>query len=396
MALMTRVEGLAGIVRSAGSALRMASGRRSALRALVGCGLLLSSVASGVYAQEAAVPAAAHRKVVDSAIQFLKAKADADGGAISRAGGTGVTSLCVAAILANRPEAVKDPSVQSSLKFLESNARSDGGIYAEGSKHRNYETCLAMSAFAKANTDGQYDTLLKGAEAFVKGLQWDQGEGIETDDPRYGGAGYGNHNRPDLSNTSFMIEALQELGRGEDDEAIKKALIFVSRTQNLETAANDTPFAAMVNDGGFYYTPAAGGESQAGKNPDGGLRSYGSMTYAGLKSMLYAGVDKDDPRVKAAMDFISKHYTLEQNPGMGAAGLYYYYHTFAKALNAAEVDQLVDAEGKSHNWRKDLFTTLSKVQSADGSWVNRENERWLEGDRALVTGYALLALQYCK
>ena len=30
------------------------------------------------------------------------------------------------------------------------------------------------------------------------------------------------------------------------------------------------------------------------------LRSYGSMTYAGLKSMIFAGVGPDDPRVKAA------------------------------------------------------------------------------------------------
>ena len=56
------------------------------------------------------------------------------------------------------------------------------------------------------------------------------------------------------------------------------------------------------------------------------------MTYAGLKSMLYAGVGKDDPRVKGAVSWIRKHYDLDTNPGLDGQGLYYYYHVFAKAL----------------------------------------------------------------
>jgi squalene-hopene/tetraprenyl-beta-curcumene cyclase len=336
------------------------------------------------------------QQVVGRSIDYLRSRAAEEQGSLSSKGGTGITSLCVAAVLAHRPSAVNDPAIKESLAFLEKNVRPDGGIYSEGSTHRNYETCLAIAAFVKANKTGQYNETLKRAEDFVKGIQWDQGEGIETDDPSYGGAGYGSHKRPDLSNTAFMIDALHDLGRGADDEAIQKALIFVSRTQNLESPANDTVHAAKENDGGFYYTPAAGGESQAGKTPSGGLRSYGSMTYAGLKSMLYAGVDKDDPRVKAAMDFIEKTYTLEQNPGMGAAGLYYYYHTFAKSLSAAEVDVLTDATGTEHNWRAELFNLLASKQADDGSFVNEENPRWMEGDRALVTGYALLALAYCQ
>jgi hypothetical protein len=335
-------------------------------------------------------------QVVGKSIEYLKSRAADEGGSLSGQNGTGVTSLCVSAILVHRPTAVNDPAVEKLLAFLEKNIRPDGGIYAEGSTHQNYETCLAMTAFKNANASGRYTGVLEKAEGFVKGIQWDQGEGIETDDTSYGGAGYGSHKRPDLSNTAFLIDALKELGRDENDEAIKKALIFVSRTQNLETAANDTVHASKVNDGGFYYTPAAGGESQAGVNPDGGLRSYASMTYAGLKSMLYAGVKKDDPRVQAAMEFISKNYSVEQNPGMGAAGLFYYYHTFAKALHASEVDMLTDASGAAHNWRADLFARLAETQAEDGSWVNEENPRWMEGDRALVTGYALLALSFCK
>jgi squalene-hopene/tetraprenyl-beta-curcumene cyclase len=191
------------------------------------------------------------------------------------------------------------------------------------------------------------------------------------------------------------LDALHAVGRGEDDPAVKKALEFVSRCQNLENEYTTTPFAAKVNDGGFFYTIAAGGQSMAGETADGGLRSYGSMTYAGLKSMIYAGVSRDDPRVKAAYEWIQKHYTLEENPGMGANGLYYYYHTFAKALAAIGDEQIIDGQGKSHDWRAELSQQLIAAQGADGSWVN-STPRWLEGDPNLVTAYSLLALSYCR
>ena len=38
------------------------------------------------------------------------------------------------------------------------------------------------------------------------------------------------------------------------------------------------------------------------------------MTYAGLKSFLYAGIGRTIRRVKAALEWIRKHYTLEENP----------------------------------------------------------------------------------
>ena len=97
--------------------------------------------------------------------------------------------------------------------------------------------------------------------------------------------------------------------------------MFVSRCQNLKSEFNDQAWAGKVNDGGFIYTAANGGSSVAGKAADGGLRSYAGMTYAGLKSMIYAGLTADDPRVKAASAYITKHYTLDENPGLGQRGL---------------------------------------------------------------------------
>jgi squalene-hopene/tetraprenyl-beta-curcumene cyclase len=132
------------------------------------------------------------------------------------------------------------------------------------------------------------------------------------------------------------------------------------------------------------------------KTADGGLRSLGGMTYAGLKSFLYAGVDKEDKRVKAALNWIRKHYTLDENPGMGQAGLYYYYHTFGKAMDALGEDQFADADGKKHDWRKELFEALKKRQRDDGSWINEKDKQFGEASPELATAFAMLALSYTQ
>ncbi len=347
-----------------------------------------------VSARAEGVDAEAYGRAVDRAIHFLQTKGQEPDGSFAGYAGPGITAVVTTGVLRNG-RTPDDPLVAKSLKYLEGFVRPDGGIYAKGTLYRNYETCLAMMCFTEANRDGRYDKIVKGADRFVKGLQWDEGEKHGKDSYNYGGAGYGKHERPDLSNTSFLIDALRAAGNGPEDEAMRKALVFVSRCQNLESPNNTTRFSTKNPDGGFYYTPAAGGKSQAGETPDGGLRSYGSMTYAGLKSMIYAGVGPKDPRVKAAMKWIQTHYTLEANPGMGNQGLYYYYHTFAKALDAAGLERIRDAKGQKHYWRKDLADELIRRQRPDGSWVN-ESPRWLEKNPSLVTGYALLALSYCR
>lgn len=364
---------------------------------LAGLIIFIGAVAQATAAPETAVDAssanAAREKAVAAGIDFLKTSQAADGSYSAQAG-PAVTALVTTAILRNG-RSIDDPQVAKSLKYLEGFVQPNGGICKPESNYKNYETCLAIVCFAAANKDGRYAKLLANAEKFVKGEQWDEGEGNDPANPNYGGAGYGGKKRPDLSNTSFLIDALKAAGRGPEDESIKKALVFVSRCQNLETEHNTTPFPAKNPDGGFYYTAAAGGDSMAGKTENGGLRSYASMTYAGLKSMIYAGLGPDDPRTKAAVSWLKKNYALDSNPGMGPAGLYYYYNTFAKTLDAVGQNEFVDADGNKHNWRQELIAALATRQQPNGSWVN-ETSRWLEGDPNLVTGYALLALSYCN
>jgi len=333
-------------------------------------------------------------QAVQKGIDYLRNKGQAEDGSFSAGVGPGVTAIVTTSVLENGRSAT-DPTVAKSLKYLQGFVQPDGGIYAPNSRLRNYETCLAMVCFRAANSDKKYDEILKNGEKFLKGLQFNEGDGRTPADVSYGGVGYGGSERPDLSNTHFLTDALEAAGATADDEAVKKALIFISRCQNLESAHNTTPFPAKNPDGGFIYTPVGEGQSPAGNTANGGLRSYGSMSYAALKSMIFAGLKADDPRVKAAVDWAKKNYSLTENPGLGEAGLYYYYHLFAKALNAVGEPTLTDANGTVHNWRAELITELAKRQQPDGSWTNKD-KKWMEGDPNLVTGYALLTLSYCR
>ena len=352
-------------------------------------GLLLGANHSLQAAERADVAGA-----ITKASTFLMEQGQEPGGGFSPQVGPAVTALALTALVESGTPA-DHPAVAKGLSYLLSHRQPGGGICRPDSAVANYETSIALMALVACNADGRHDDTIAEARRFISGIQWDEEEGAEAADPAYGGAGYGSHKRPDLSNTAFLIEALKSAGAGADDPAIQRALIFVSRTQNLEGPNNTLPFAAKNPDGGFYYTPANGGESQAGETPTGGLRSYGSMTYAGLKSMIYAGVAKDDPRVVAATDWLKRHYTFAENPGLGNAGRYYYLHTAAKALDALGQETFSDADGNEHRWRDELAAAIIAGQQPDGSWVN-DNPRWLEGDANLVTSYALLALSLCR
>jgi len=356
------------------------------------------AVLSMLTPRSAAAPKADDIKaVVDKAVVFLKTRQKDNGDlAPDPRVGPGVTALAVGALIRNGYGA--DTSVVASgLKFLEGNIKPDGGVYSQGLA--TYTTSLAIVAFKEANVGGKYDKVIANATKYVKSLQY--GEGLDPKDVKVGGAGYGapgGRDRPDLSNTHFLVEALLAAGVAKDDPSIKKAIGFISRSQNLASEYNDQAFATKATEddkGGFVYNPLDQDNEKSDKRtPNGGLRTEGGMTYAGLKSFLYAGVGKDDPRVKAAIAWVRSHYTLTENPGQGQAGLFYYYHTFAKAMDALGEEPFVDAKGVKHDWRQELFDVLKGKQKANGSWAN-ENKAFLENAPELATSFAVLTLSYC-
>ncbi|APZ96495.1 prenyltransferase/squalene oxidase repeat-containing protein [Fuerstiella marisgermanici] len=370
---------------------------RMVLATLLVATLSASAVAQQTNEQKAESTDVKRSQVVDKGLNWLATQEQAEDGTFTAKAGAGITALAVTAALRN-DSTLNDPIVKKGLKALEGFVKPDGGIYGSG-RLKNYETCVAMVCFAEANKDGRFDDILKRAKSFVTGIQYGKANGKNKSDVWYGGVGYSGAERPDLSNTSYLIEALRAAGSEENDDAIQQAIAFVSRCQNLEGHGNDTEFAALVNDGGFYYeiptTKIDPSTSPERFTPEGGIRSYGTMTYAGLKSMIYAGLTKDDPRVAAAVEWIQKQYAVDKNPGMGSAGLYYYFNTFAASLKTAEIETVKDKDGKTHDWRKDLVQELARRQNKDGSWSNR-NERWFEGDKNLATSFALLALSYCN
>lgn len=279
------------------------------------------------------------------------------------------------------------------LKYV----KPDGGIYDE--KLANYNTSVSMMALLVANNPA-YEQILKKARNYVIGLQ----DNLSGDNAVNGGIGYGgSYKHSDLSNTTFALEALHytqflKSDVANDPEAKdlnwQAVTQFISRTQNLP-ATNDQKWASddPANKGGFIYFP---GDSKAGEmkldNGKTALRSYGSMSYAGLLSLVYAQLDKSDPRVKAVIDWLSKNYTLAENPGMGQEGLFYYYQAMAKALSAAGIDTLPMKDGSRVNWRQDLAKRLLDLQNPDGSWMNNSG-RWMERDPLLVTDYGVITLE---
>jgi squalene-hopene/tetraprenyl-beta-curcumene cyclase len=360
-----------------------------------------SQTASGPAAKEVGgsispKTAAEAQKAIDGGLAFLRSKQE-DNGGWTAPYGPAVTAIVAQGFCQDKSYGPKHPIVQRALAGISPFEQADGGIYERQQNLANYQTSVVLMMLCALDEPQQKERIAR-AQKFLKDLQYDANESVDPADPWYGGAGYNERKRPDLSNTQMMLEALHQSGLPANDPAYQRALVFVSRCQ-MNEATNDQPFAKGAKDGGFIYSPNAGGESKADEGAHEGnvpLRSYGSMTYSGFKSMLYANVGRDDPRIKATFEWIRRNYTLDQNPGMpekrAHEGQYYYYHVFARALAAWGEPVIVDASGQRHNWREDLCRKLVSLQKTDGSWTN-EADRWLEGDANYVTGLTILTLQ---
>ncbi len=321
--------------------------------------------------------------------------------------GLAVITLCLDARRGG--EESLPPSVGRGVAYILRCVREDGGIYIsseDGGGLPFYNTAICLTALSMVD-ENRYRDVIREAGRMLAASQH------TGRDIFYGGFGYdleADRAYADLSNTYIVLEAMrmaeQTVLQDEQEEVQQvalnwdAALTFLSRVQNLPES-NDQPWAQSPREedlGGFVYHPD---ESKAGeeRRPDGSrmLHSYGSMSYAGLLSFIYAGVGKDDPRVVAAVDWIRGHYTVDENPGIGLEGLYYSYHTMAKALSHWGESPLKLVDGRSVWWRSDLTKQLITLQRIDpesglGYWVN-DNGRWWENDPVLATTYALMALE---
>jgi squalene-hopene/tetraprenyl-beta-curcumene cyclase len=366
----------------------------------------------GAGVTEAAQPAAdgpeqKARAATAKALAWLKTRQKQDGSFTSSdREPPAITALVLRAFLDDPNYGPQSEPARRAIQSLLQIQQPNGGFYKD--MLANYNTAITISALAAAKDPALNDRIAK-AVAYLKGTQFTDaiagadGQKIRPDDPIYGGWNYGGARggRADLSNTAIALDALRDSGLKETDPAYQNALKFVTRLQNH---SETNPAAWTGNDGGFIYEPGRSGEggSAAGEytSPDGRklLRSYGSMTYAGLKSMIYAGLTKDDPRVKAAWDWVRSNWTLDQHPGMAANGpehardgVFYYYQTLAKALDVYDEPVITDKQGAKHDWRVELIDKLASIQKEDGSFAG--TKRWMEDNPVISTAFAVLALQ---
>ncbi|MGB1124871.1 MAG: prenyltransferase/squalene oxidase repeat-containing protein [Phycisphaeraceae bacterium] len=356
---------------------------------------------------------------IDKGVAYLRTQQAEDGSWMPDMG-PAVTGLALTALLNQPNVGPDDPTAKKAIAYILKHVQKDGSIrQGPDGILASYNTALSLSALAPVSNDPEVASAIKGGQEFLKGTQWivgmkdPDGKVIDEKHPYFGGFGYGKHGRPDISNTQLALQALHDTGVDCEDPVFQRALSFLNRIQATED--NDLfkdKFEKL--DGGFIYSTSVNkdaiGKPESKANQDqideakagrevSGLRSYGSVTYAGFKSMIYADLDRDDPRMVAAMDWISKNYTLDRNPGMPdkqkLQGLFYYYLTMGRALNAYGSSTITVKSGdtkEKRDWANDLVDTVVSQQHKEGWWANSET-RWLESQPVLVTAYSIIALQ---
>ena len=284
--------------------------------------------------------------------------------------------------------------------FVKGFVQPDGGIYKPaligwiGGGLSTYNTAICMTALHACDPSKYAPEILRARE-FVAGSQ------LQGDSSGAGGFGYnraaqGRAGRADLSNTAWALmamratqglEDLRRAGKKHADVDWKSAAAFAGKLQNQDSKDAE-------NYGGFGYEGGGGrGKTFVTREGTVALRGYGSMTYAGLESMIFAEVTRDDPRVVSACRWAARHWSVDENPGMGSRGLFYYYTVMAKALSLMGSDVIPRSEGDPIPWKRQLLEKLVSLQRPDGSWSNADNTFW-EGDPNLATAYSLLAMQY--
>jgi len=294
------------------------------------------------------------------------------------------------------------PAIARASDYLLSCAQPDGGIYRPvpgraGGGLSTYNTALALSALSfTRRSDEAFVAVVLKARAFLASSQ------LEGDDQFAGGFGYDKaapHRYADLNNTAFVIDAMRRTqgyedmrpaGESKADIDWEAALAYAESLHNGPGAGDSA--------GGFAYSHA---DAKAGteKDADGRviLRSYGSITYSGLEALVYCRLDRADPRVQSTLDWASRHWTVDENPGVGDQGLYFFYDILSRALTAAGIDSIPRSGAAAGqppiDWRAELVAKVVSLQRPDGSWVNANGRFW-ENDPVLATSYSAVSLAF--
>ena len=308
-------------------------------------------------------------------------------------GDVGVRSLELLAFL-NSGYDETDSYVSSGVQFLLANVHG-GAIYNEY-WHATYQTSLAMLALIATHNDN-YRTTIENAKNWLVSSQWDESciwGSVSRDSWYYGGFGYGDDTRPDLSNTQFALLALDAAGLPQADSTWAKVQVFLHRCQKVNypitLTIDGTPYTVQPwnyagtsggYDGGFLYVPGSNAYL-------GGAPSMGAMTGAGIWGLLLSGVSKNDQRVTDAINWVVNHYTWDTNPNSAGYRRYYYYLSLAKALTMYG-QKIIGG----HDWYQDLYNKITSEMITVGTdkayWAPPQEDYVPD----LPTAYAILSLQ---
>ena len=330
-------------------------------------------------------------KAIAKGAKYLISRQEADGH-WSDAQMPALTALPVWALSGSRED--MEDAVRKGVAFILGTQRPDGGFYVPkpgrgGGGLGNYNTSVCLSSL--------FESKKAPTDAMLKAREYIASSQLTGDDTMAGGFGYDKISRrryADLSNTSYALDAmnrtasLEELRKGgrKVDLDWAKAIAFV---ENLQKKEGEEKGGAAYND----RTPQGGIATNGSGRVH--LRAYGSMSYAAVLSMCSARLTRSDPRVRSALEYCTKYWTVGENPGMGNQGLFYYYDILARALSAAGVDELSAVDGRKISWKRELSERLVSMQRPDGSWENDNNRFW-EADPVLCTSFAMLALELCR
>lgn len=307
------------------------------------------------------------------------------------------TALVVEA-LAQGPDPYNDAQhdfIRKATEYIVRYQREDGSICVPAFNLDVYSTAVSLRALKAQNNPSHAETIER-AKNYLLTTQ----KPIEGGDPNGGGVGYGKGGKASGDVAQQWVEAMKAAGVDKNSEAFKNATKFFSRIQNNpETNDLAKQGQPMSDDGGFVYSAGGGGKDKPREKLRDGVevpKSYGLMSYAGIKSFLFMEVEKNDPRVQSAWKWVCHHFTLEENKNIGADGLYYYYLTMAKALAAYGERIIPMADGRKVDWAKELSDRMLKLQKPQGYWKNEQSGRWLEDDQVMVTAFAIRTLAICR
>jgi squalene-hopene/tetraprenyl-beta-curcumene cyclase len=352
-------------------------------------------------------------EAVGRAVGFLAGKQAADGAWRSEVygplkDGPSLTAFIAATLAKIADHAAVQPTLSRATSYLTSIDPLAAGITYPVYAAAGAVTALSRRSMGGAAHCDRWLAILR-QQQLVEALGWNER------DNSFGGWSFA-HERPlsingkpasplaapNLSATTFAIEALRTAGCSANDAAVQTALIFVQRCQNWTD--DETVLDPRFDDGGFFFLhgdPIRNKPGEAGVDAKGRIRyhSYGSTTADGLRALLACGLPIDHPRVRAARSWLVARFSAEKHPGEYPAdrehlrsALYFYF-----AASAAEA--LFVSQPKSDfcdsTWSEDFGEALLGRQRRDGAWANPAVDV-REDDPLVATPLAISAHFYCK